>query len=164
MRGATHALGGLAAGLAVATLVGSVAQAPLIIMVAVLASLLPDIDHPRSTISRNLGVPKVTYRFVRHRGVVHSIEAALLMGVALATPAAYILAAPGVIPGFLAGYVSHLALDSLTPTGVRWSVFRKRKARGPIRTGSAGETILFVLLMFLDAYMLYRTAIFINLG
>jgi len=42
------------------------------------------------------------------------------------------------------GYSSHLVLDSLNPTGVKWLIpLKDFKLHGPIRTGSRGEEYFF---------------------
>ena len=118
MTGRTHLLAGFAAGVALA----SIAGAPPVTMgamavVAGIAALLPDIDHPQSMLSGwpLLGiVSRLLSIGIRHRGPTHS-------GLAIALVAAVMLAVaapPEFIISAVAGYASHLALDALTVAGV----------------------------------------------
>jgi membrane-bound metal-dependent hydrolase YbcI (DUF457 family) len=44
--------------------------------------------------------------------------------------------------------VSHLAADSLNPTGIKWlQPFSKAKVKDGIKTGSAAEKLLFSLIV-----------------
>ncbi|MCD6157131.1 MAG: metal-dependent hydrolase [Euryarchaeota archaeon] len=112
-----------------------------------IASLIPDIDHPGSKISKLLRLKKISEKLT-HRGFLHSAYPALLLFLG-----AYLLACysgfseKAITVGMLLviGYVSHLVLDSLNPTGVKW-IYPRAKVRGPIKTGSYGElAILFVI-------------------
>jgi inner membrane protein len=75
---------------------------------AVLAGVLPDLD----TAFYALGLP---FPFV-HRGFLHTPVAlgVILIGIYLFTKRADICA------GFGAGFLSHLFLDTLNPTGIMW--------------------------------------------
>jgi len=47
---------------------------------------------------------------------------------------------------FFLGFVSHLAADSLNPTGIKWlQPFSKAKVKDGIKTGSAAEKLPFSL-------------------
>lgn len=116
MTGRTHLLIGLSTGIAIA------AHAPAdhllragVVVVAVIAALLPDIDHPKAIVSGYLpGVGHAARLLVSHRGATHTaIFAAAIMALLLlvAAPTPIVLAAG-------AGIVSHLVADMLTPGGV----------------------------------------------
>jgi inner membrane protein len=95
MYGLTHACFGLA--LAV------LLRVPVV--TAVLASLLPDLDA-----MFEFGFPFV------HRGVLHSPSAGLfLAGIVFLLSGRQATAG-----GFLAGFFSHLFLDTFTPSGIMW--------------------------------------------
>ncbi|MCD6503062.1 MAG: metal-dependent hydrolase [Euryarchaeota archaeon] len=116
-----------------------------------LASLVPDIDHPRSKISKALRLEKIGM-MVEHRGIFHSIYALLI--VSLSTYfIVYYLGYPekAFEMGFLVaiGYSSHMISDSLTPSGICW-FYPRGKVHGPIKTGSYGELLfLFIISYFL---------------
>lgn len=140
MNAGTHIIGG--------ALVGAlIAPEPLVILAAGLAALVPDLDHPRSLISREAWFLPV-HSLLRHRGLLHSAFAALIVLAAdVSVPAqyqVYSLAAS-------AGYTSHIALDALTVSGVQfWWPIRRRVSLLPIRTGGVGEG--FVLGVMLVAF------------
>lgn len=141
MNAGTHIIGG--------ALVGAlIAPEPLVILAAGLAALVPDLDHPRSLISREAWIP--LHRLLKHRGLLHSAFMALIvLAAAVSVPAqyqVYSLAAS-------AGYTSHIALDALTVSGVQlWWPIRRRVSLMPIRTGGVGEGfVLGVMLVGLGA-------------
>lgn len=80
---------------------------------AAIGSLLPDVDHPYSTINRLLILPKLFCLFIRHRTITHSVW--MLAGIMLL--AFTYLPQPAAI-GLSIGYASHIILDTLTPAGV----------------------------------------------
>lgn len=89
---------------------------------AVLGGLLPDVDHPHSTINRALIVTRLFCLFISHRTITHTVW--MLAGVVLLAFA--YLPEPAAI-GLTIGYASHILLDILTPAGVR--VFYPAKLR-----------------------------------
>jgi inner membrane protein len=113
-----------------------------------LGALLPDIDHPQSALGRR--IPLISHplaRLVGHRGVTHSLVAALTVTLALV-----MWAGQGGGPGVAAtaplavGYLSHLAGDMLTPSGVPllWP-WRHNFSLKLFRTGSPVETVVVSL-------------------
>lgn len=128
MNGRTHLLLGLASGVAVAATVpeysglvfpGSdhVVRIGLIILAA-MASLLPDIDHPKSILSGYaIGIGGAVRLFASHRTWTHSILfGALLCLVTWFGSANGAWLAPMIAVGM--GFGSHLVADMLTPAGV----------------------------------------------
>ena len=102
MRAPTHMLGGVlvAALLPHASIAGLAA--------AGLGALLPDVDHPRSTLGRMLPGSGLLYWTVGHRTVTHGLAAlGLLWALTRGLPAP-------VHAGLVAGFVSHLMLDALS--------------------------------------------------
>lgn len=144
MTGRTHLLIGLSTGIAIA------AHAPAdnllragVIIVTVVASLLPDIDHPKAIVSGYLpGVGHAARLLVSHRGATHTaIFAAAIMALLLLVAAPVpIVAAAG------AGIVSHLAADMLTPAGVPLLIPISRRA---FRLAPHG--VLWAVAFFLEA-------------
>ena len=113
----------------------------LLVFFAVLAfsSLLPDIDYAKSTIGKHA---KLVGFFVGHRGIFHSIFALIGFGVL-----AYLIGSTYVFPVLL-GYASHLFLDALNTAGILPLYPFGRRMRGPIKNGSLGEIVLFVVFLF----------------
>lgn len=144
MTGRTHMLIGLSTGVVIA------AHAPAdnllrtsVVLVAVIAALLPDIDHPKAIVSGYLpGVGHAARLIVSHRGATHTaIFAAAIMALLLlvAAPTPIVLAAG-------AGIVSHLAADMLTPAGVPLLMPLSRRA-----FRLAPYTLLWAVAFFLEA-------------
>jgi inner membrane protein len=125
----SHALIGAASGVAVANAVGEPLVASAV--VASLAALLPDLDHPHSTVGRLL--PRWWHRLTPgHRGPTHSLAWCLglallvyaLQGVLLGQPPNALLAL-----AVLAGSLSHVLADGLTVAGVPlWWPLRRRRS------------------------------------
>lgn len=129
MNGRTHLIVGLATGIAIASQIkidpvqqlttNAVNSAFVwlgVIVAAGFGSLLPDIDHPRSVLSGWLPGAGLLRLGTRHRGLTHSVIP--LMVVALAV---LVSTMPGKAVNFaiMAGMISHLILDMLTPEGVQ---------------------------------------------
>ncbi len=94
-----------------------------------------------------------------HRGATHM----LLITAALGAGAFFLGAAigfPSLWLWFTAGYLSHLLLDMLTPSGLEllWPLWRRNLRLLPrpiaITTGTTGDTVLRVLLAGLGAWLL----------
>lgn len=97
-----------------------------IILGGILGSLLPDIDHPKSTISLKLK----SYLFIRHRGFTHSLTALLLL--ILLAPWGEKILHYNLYQGIIIGIISHIFLDSLTPSGVQLFFPCKKRFSLPI--------------------------------
>lgn len=111
MMGSTHSSVGVALGIALALN----AQQPLLTVlglavVAGIAALAPDIDHPQSTLGRRVMVGALVFK---HRGFLHSPLALALLSLACWH---YLPALLGLV--IVAGYGSHLLLDALNPQGI----------------------------------------------
>ena len=120
MMGRHHAASGALAGLALGLITREPAATTLAAgAVCAGAALVPDIDEPRSTISRRLIVvgPAVGSA-VRHRTATHSVAAlvALTLGLRGVWPG---VPAP-LLWSVAAGFASHLVTDALTPDGAMW--------------------------------------------
>jgi inner membrane protein len=143
----THALGGLAAGLALLPLAGAA-----VISGAIAGSLLPDIDHTRSFISRSSSAARVASYAAsaafRHRGFTHTPAFVLLLALLIAAglPVLDVLHKAQLalfLWGLPPGALSHLILDSFNKGGVMWlwPLSRKRFRLLSIRTDSLSEKI-----------------------
>lgn len=146
----THFLAGAAAG----ALTGVPANA----IAAGLSSLLPDADCARSWIGRRAPVASWGAELLfGHRGFFHSLLGALAAG--WLVPA--LLGRLGLAvsrEAVLAGYLSHLALDTLTPGGVPWLWPLPRGVSLPlVRTGGALEKLVVAPSLFvLAGYLAWR--------
>jgi len=114
--------------------------------VALVSSVLPDIDSPRSRIGRN-GFSKTLMAFVRHRGVVHSLIFMFLIYLIL-----FNVWEVASFP-FLFGYSIHLFLDCFTIRGVRLFYPFKRRFKFFVRSGGKVEMFIFVLFFILDCFL-----------
>ena len=158
MLGGTHLLIGFMTGAAVATHLHLPVTTPLAVVLgaAMVGSLLPDIDHAGSTVSRRLGLLALPVRFLArlrllgHRGFTHSLLAvALLILVLNALHADYALST-----AFVGGYSSHLVADALTPRGIRlWFPLRygfQVPRLLAIKTGSNWEMLVALICLFVS--------------
>lgn len=107
MQGSTHIFVGMVAAVAIA----EPAAAPAAIVLGAIGGLLPDIDHPNSTISRKLFLLRLLIFWIPHRTFTHSIWASLLM----LLPAFFI---HPLLICLWAGYTLHIAADMMTFQGI----------------------------------------------
>jgi len=115
-------------------------SAEAVLFVAI-GSLLPDIDHPSSYINRKSWKLFSLSLITTHRGWCHSLVGGAAFTILLA------LVGAAFYP-FLLGYLSHLILDSLNPSGVAWFWPKKRRyAVGIVKTGSMAERAVQVSLL-----------------
>lgn len=107
MRGTTHAIAGLAAGVAIAP------DQPLVWLAGLVGGLLPDIDHAKSIINRFFPPGLIVALMLSHRGITHTaLATAGVIGAGsrlLPEPVAVALAA---------GYSLHLVADMTTVQGI----------------------------------------------
>jgi inner membrane protein len=157
----THALGGVASGTVTATIMLQHTTNPILLAGSILAgsifgSLIIDIDHHNSYISKKLWLLAKLLQSMKieHRGVTHSpffviLVTAILLYVANLLPLSYQLIGFALVIGNGVGMASHLLLDAMTKGGIPiYYPFSKAKlSLLPIRTGSFGETIVFVVLV-----------------
>ena len=151
MNGATHMAGGVAA--AGAYLIATQQILPPHLALAALGAglvggLLPDIDHPGSTISHTLKPVNALVSFIfTHRGFFHTPILYLVLWslwIWLCPQPEYLIWGNLVF----CGIVSHLVLDLLNPGGI--PVFfpfdRERHRLAHIRTGGKAEGVIRSLL------------------
>lgn len=114
-------------------------QAVPFLTTALLATLLPDIDNRKSLLGKFFPLIGIT---ATHRGFFHTPLAALLFWLGMRSVAGQVIGS-----AFLAGYLSHIALDSLSKGGIAllFPLSRKR-LRGPIEVGSAAEKVLAAII------------------
>ncbi|WP_109107836.1 metal-dependent hydrolase [Azospirillum sp. TSO35-2] len=113
---------------------------------AIVGSLAPDIDHPKSTLGQLLRpLSSWISRVFGHRGVTHS---ALAIAGCLWVLHEYTAYSRLLIP-FIVGYLTHLGGDLLTPAGLPllWPIKRRRNFALPIlKTGGFSEQLAVTLL------------------
>lgn len=128
MKGSSHLAIGLAAGALIINHYHQPLDAGMFILAAaVIGSVLPDIDHPRSLISNNARPLRLPFILFAHRGFTHSLVAFFLLNFAL-----YLLKVPVLIAlSFLVAYSLHIAADMLTVRGVRFFYPLRARIRFP---------------------------------
>ena len=126
-----------------------------IIPAVLLTCLLPDIDHPRSTLGQRFRwISQPIARAFGHRGFTHSLLA-VLGGVALLQfnlPHGWPVPADA-MHGMVLGYLSHIAADMLTPAGVPLLWPCRWRFRLPLLTTTAGNQLerIFCLALVVGA-------------
>lgn len=145
MTGKTHLVGGLLIGALIAPVLDvNIGYAAL----AGLGALLPDIDEPNSIIGRRIPGSFMVKFFFGHRGFWHSLLAATLFYILLLAVASNTVAVL-----FVTGYISHLLLDALTPSGVPLLYPIKHKfSLNLIKTGGITE-YAFLAIMLVAAFL-----------
>jgi inner membrane protein len=149
MRGGTHITAGVIVGYALATSAGlSPVEVLALGAVGGLCAMIPDIDHPQSAIRHKTGLLGDLAAFwMKHRGITHTLAIAAVFGLV-----SWYLLPPLVALVMAGGYLSHLLLDALTPSGVpllwplTWAPVKLLPRGLRIRTGGMAEKG-FVLLM-----------------
>ena len=126
-----------------------------IVPAVLLTCLLPDIDHPRSTLGQRFRwISQPVARAFGHRGFTHSLLA-VLGGVTLLQ---FNLPHGSPLPsdamhGMVLGYLSHIAADMLTPAGVPLLWPCRWRFRLPILNTKSGNQLerLFCLALVAGA-------------
>ncbi|CNE98174.1 metal-dependent hydrolase [Yersinia nurmii] len=124
---------------------------------ALLTSLLPDIDHPRSVLGQRLKwISAPIARIFGHRGFTHSLLA-ILGGIALfqlEIPRSWFIP-PDVMHAMIVGYFSHLLADMLTPAGVPLLWPCRWRFRLPLLNSQKGNQLERVFCVLLVCYAVY---------
>lgn len=145
MRGVTHLVFGLLLA-ALLTQLFSYEKPLLAVLLVLLGSLLPDVDEKSSLLGRH--VPLIGF-FSRHRTFFHGILFLVACVIVLASVVDFVY-----VWAFIAGFVSHLLLDALTPAGVKPFWPSTLKIRGFVRVGGVLEKVFFVLLVVVFVWLL----------
>ena len=159
MQGTTH----IAIGFRTGAVVAAHFQVPLyletgaVLTLACVGSLLPDIDHPGSKISRSVKLFGAPFRLFSHRGLTHSLVAVVALALLMVFLQVQLVHAVA----FLAGYVSHLLADSLTKSGIRlwWPLqrrFRLVNKHLTIKTGGVLDWLIGIASLILAVIVLIQ--------
>ena len=145
MMAGSHIALGVAAWLVAAPHLGLPAAAPACLGLAVIGSLLPDVDHPKSWLGKRLRPLSSTIAAtLGHRGVTHSAIAVIACAWGLTRGGA----PRWVVDPLAIGYLSHLAADMLTPGGLRLAWPLRRTWALPLcKSGSPFEPLVVALLL-----------------
>lgn len=119
------------------------------VVVAIIATYLPDIDSRYSRIGHRK-IARILQWFTKHRGLFHSFSFLLIVTFFLA------FFVPVIALGFFLGYGLHLFADSFTVEGIRPFYPSKNKSKGNLKTGSRMEIALFVVFLIADIGLLFN--------
>ena len=142
MMAGSHVVVGIAAWVWAAPHLGLAAFDVVPLAMAIGGSLLPDIDHPHSWVGRRVRlISRPLAATIGHRGFTHSILAVIACGLLLRWQGL----GRGIVDPLIVGYLSHLAADFLTSSGLRlaWPL-RRRYAIPLCKTGSLAESLIVV--------------------
>lgn len=112
---------------------------PLIFLVCIVATVLPDIDCARSFIGNRFYLRPIQW-VVKHRGFFHSLTACIVFSIIVWS------FAPRFAFAFFMGYAAHLFIDSVTVEGITplWPL--SYKTEGAFTTGKFSENVIFFVL------------------
>jgi inner membrane protein len=119
------------------------------ILLALLATYVPDIDTKNSKLGKKK-IFRPLQIFMKHRGFFHSFTFLFLITLV------FVIFVPILALGFFLGYSSHLLADGFTLEGIMPFYPWKRKIFGRIRTGSQKESIILVTFLILDVLLVLR--------
>jgi inner membrane protein len=118
----------------------------IFVVVALLATYIPDIDSRYSSLGHKR-TARVLQFFTKHRGLIHSFTFLFLIVFLLA------LFFPIISLGFFLGYSSHLFADSFTLDGIKPFYPNKKLSKGKVATGGVIENGIFSVFLLLDAVL-----------
>lgn len=145
MQGKTHLLFGLLLSVIWFEFV-STNNPVLTLILILLGSLLPDIDEKSSLLGRRV---KILSLFTKHRGFFHSILFGVVAVLLLSLIVSHIH-----VWAFVAGFVSHLVLDALTPMGVKPFWPSDVKVKGFVNVGGILEKVIFAVFVALFVWLI----------
>ena len=122
----------------------------LFMTVVLMASALPDIDHPNSKVGKNI---KIIGFLFEHRGFWHSLWAIGLLGLLID----FFLGHFVVTAAFIIGYGSHMVIDCATKAGIMpLHPLTKWRIKGFLVTNGVLEYALLVLIIIIDIIQLVK--------
>ena len=157
----THILTGLTIG-EVVNLVSPIdtQNLGLYFLIILFSSIIPDIDEPKSVISRML--PAFISKFINekfgHRGVTHNIAGITVM-LSFAFYISFLAESYLFFIAFSIGYLSHILGDAVTYAGINnFFIVSNRKFKvfnHGLLVGSVTEAKLYMLLIWTQVIILY---------
>ena len=126
------------------------------VVVALIATFIPDIDSKFSKLGKKKIFRPLQW-FINHRGFFHSF---IFLGLIALI---FYLFLPIVVLPFVLGYGLHLIADSLTIHGISPFYPFKGKLRWKIKTDGRFETILFVGFLIADLWLIFNMILNISL-
>lgn len=177
MNGYTHKIGGTCAGITAVTMYlqepispEKIAVSACIILGATFGSLVPDIDHKNSTISKKHKIISWIFTHLfEHRGFTHAPLIQLLLCACLISLGRDLsgilgLCYLGLVVGFTIGTLSHSLLDMMTVGGIPLLYpFTKKKFRiMKLKTAKHSGTVA-VLSIFLTIFIVGGKLVFMYL-
>lgn len=113
------------------------------VLVALIATFLPDVDVKSSKIGKKK-VFRILQFFTKHRGIIHSFTFLFFITLFL------VCFFPVIALPFFLGYSLHLLADSFTVEGIKPFYPLRKSSFGIIKTGSRGEVFVFVIFILAD--------------
>lgn len=128
-----------------------------IIPAALLTSLLPDIDHPKSVLGQRLSwIATPIARTFGHRGFTHSLLAIIVGSMLFRLGFLCAWSVPtDVMQAMIIGYFSHLLADMITPAGVPLLWPCRWRFRFPLLNSYKGNRLERALCLCLVVFALY---------
>ncbi|MBT7101890.1 metal-dependent hydrolase [archaeon] len=123
-----------------------------VLFFVLLATVFVDVDIKNSRFGNHWFFRPLQF-MTRHRGVLHSLVAGILLSLVIGAVSLW----AGF--GFFVGYVSHLFLDCLTRGGVRLLWPFPWKIKGFVRSGGIFEQVVFVLLLLGDIFVVGKVVL-----
>lgn len=121
----------------------------IFISVALIATLLPDIDTRFSKIGK-IKIFRPLQLFFNHRGVLHSFTFLFLLSLI------FTIFVPILVLPFFIGYGLHLLADSFTHQGIKAFYPINTVYSGRFKTGGTIEFILFLSLIMIDVLLIFN--------
>ena len=128
--------------------INSVEHKLVFVVVALIATYLPDVDSRYSTLGRKK-INRILQLFTKHRGMIHSFTFLLTITFFL------VLFVPVLAFGFFLGYGLHLFADSFTLNGIKPFYPWKKRSCGPVRTSRKLETSLLIGFVIFDIALFF---------
>ncbi|RKO61839.1 metal-dependent hydrolase [Caldibacillus debilis] len=171
MNGTSHKIAGASAALMVSTWMFRDVSVDATTYIAIgtsviggaLGGLLPDIDHPGSTLGRRARILSYPInKLAGHRGITHTLLALVLLSYLLFVISGWIPIAwkgYGLVffIGIIIGYASHLVLDMLTVSGIPLLYpFSSKMIRiAGLRTGKDDWLVILLTVAVTGTYLYY---------
>ena len=114
-------------------------------VIALLATLMPDIDNAFSVIGKHKAF-RFFQLFIKHRGFLHSLTFCIVVAGILA-----VFLPVTALPFFL-GYSIHVFSDSFTVEGVMPFWPYRKKSMWRLKTGGRIETTIFIFIILFDIF------------